>query len=110
MELALMRKFALLCSLLAAGNLAFAQHSQAVGNWQPPGVYAMPNVPLIRTPSVSLDAAPMSAVGASNATAGNVAGATNSTLSSVSLPANRPFATLTWYRPGERPSNAAGTR
>ena len=45
------------------------------------GVYAGPFVPLVVTPSISLSTVSPSPVGASNATYGNVAGATNSTLS-----------------------------
>jgi hypothetical protein len=116
MELVLMRRFALLCTLLAGAVLASAQNGgQSItpgyaGNWESPGMYAQPNVPLVSTPSVSLDATPVSAVGARNATAGNVAGATNSTLSIVSQPANGPFAALAWYGSGQRFSSAAGTR
>ena len=52
-------------------------HRQQLG----PGVYAGPFVPLVTTPSVTLATVSPSAVGASNATFGNVAGATNATLS-----------------------------
>jgi len=103
-----MRQLALLCVLLAGSILALGQNSgQATvisgyaGTWEvAPGVYALPYVPLVNTPSVSLDAAPVSPVGASNATAGNVAGATNATLSIVSQPANGPFAIPVWYGAG----------
>jgi len=44
----------------------------------PPGSYATPWTPLISTPMVSF-ASPQLQVGASNATSGNVAGASNST-------------------------------
>jgi hypothetical protein len=50
-------------------------------NWIPPGVYAEPFVPLVSTPSMSFENVSPSPVGASNATAGDVAGATNATLS-----------------------------
>ncbi|HZR56363.1 MAG TPA: hypothetical protein VFA74_05790 [Terriglobales bacterium] len=45
----------------------------------PPGAYAIPNVPLVTTPTYEF-APPALQVGASNATTGNVAGAANSTL------------------------------
>jgi hypothetical protein len=47
----------------------------------PPGVYAQPFVPRLSTPSMSFENVSPSPVGASNATAGNLAGATNATLS-----------------------------
>jgi hypothetical protein len=115
MEPVLMRRFALLCTLFVGAVLASAQndgHATSIsvhaGNWEPPGVYALPNVPLVSTPSVSLDAAPVSVVGASDATAGNVSGATNSTLSVVSQPRNGPFAPLAWYGSGQQPFSRAG--
>ena len=61
----------------------------------------MPNPPLVNTPFVSLDQVPFSPVGASNATAGNVAGATNATLSLTDQPYYGPFAVPMWYGPGE---------
>ena len=47
----------------------------------PPGAYAQPFVPRLSTPSMSFEDVSPWPVGASNATAGNVAGATNATLS-----------------------------
>jgi hypothetical protein len=103
-----MRQLALLCTLLAAPILALGQNggqatviSGYASNWVvAPGVYALPNPPLVNTPMVSLDAVPSSPVGASNATAGNVAGATNATLTIVPQPAYGPFATPAWYGSG----------
>jgi hypothetical protein len=100
-----MRQLALLCTLLAAPILALGQNggqatviSGYASNWVvAPGAYALPNPPLVNTPMVSLDAVPVSPVGASNATAGNVAGATNATLSMVSQPVSGPFAASLWY-------------
>src|SRR5207302_9323186 len=45
--------------------------------------YAAPFVPLMFTPSVSIATGPPVQIGESNATAGNVAGATNATISIV---------------------------
>jgi hypothetical protein len=109
-----MRQFALLCTLLAAPILALGQNggqatviSGYASNWVvAPGMYALPNPPLVNTPMVSLDAVPVSPVGASNATADNVAGARNATLSIVPQPAYGPFAFPAWYGSGsasERP-------
>jgi hypothetical protein len=79
-----------LSMVLLLSGLAAAQATVIGGtasNWVPAyGVYAAPFVPLVTTPSVTLATVSPSAVGASNATFGNVAGATNATLSFVSQP------------------------
>ena len=62
----------------------------------PPGLYAAPFVPLITTPSVTLGSPPLQ-VGASNATAGNVAGAANATLSIDTSGPSATFAPPMWY-------------
>lgn len=75
-------------------------------NWAPAyGVYAAPFVPLVVTPSVSLDTVSPSSVGASNATFGNVAGARNSTLEIVSPPPVGVYTVPVWY--GPKPHGAA---
>jgi hypothetical protein len=66
-------------SVLAAAQVTIVQGTAS--NWTP-GIYAGPFVPLVTTPSVTLTTVSPSPVGASDATFGNVAGATNATLSS----------------------------
>jgi hypothetical protein len=68
----------LLLSALAGAQVVVI--GGTASNWTP-GVYAAPIVPLVTTPSVSLATISPAAAGASNATFGNVAGATNATLS-----------------------------
>jgi hypothetical protein len=78
-----MRLLKLLCLVLLLSAFAAAQVTIIQGtasNWAP-GAYAGPFVPLVSTPSVTLSTVSPGAVGASNATFGNVAGATNATLS-----------------------------
>jgi hypothetical protein len=71
-------------------------------NWVPSyGVYAAPFVPLVTTPSVSLATVSPDPVGASNATWGNVAGATNATLSIVNAPPQGVYTQPVWYGPSE---------
>jgi hypothetical protein len=70
--------FALLLSVLAGAQVVVI--GGTASNWAP-GAYAAPFVPLVTTPSVSLTTISPAAAGASNATFGNVAGATNATLS-----------------------------
>lgn len=84
----------LLISAVAFGQVAV--QSGHAGNWRP-GVYAGPFSPLVVTPSVSLGQYSPSSVGATNATAGNEAGARNSTLS-IPTPLNGAVVPqATWY-------------
>src|SRR5580692_11463288 len=103
-----MRLLNTLCVLLLLSGLAAAQATVIGGtasNWVPAyGVYAAPFVPLVVTPSVTLATVSPSAVGASNATFGNVAGATNATLSYVSQPPAGPYTQAIWSPPYTQPS------
>src|SRR5277367_6328911 len=77
-----MRVISVLCLLVLLCGFAAAQATVMGGTasyWAP--AYAVPFVPLITTPSVSLSTVSPTAVGARNATFGNVAGAVNATLS-----------------------------
>ena len=100
-----MRQLSVLCLLLLLTGLAAAQATiigGTAGNWVPAyGVYAAPYVPLVTTPSVTLSTVSPDPVGASNATWGNVAGATNATLSDefVGPPPVGVFTQPTWYGP-----------
>src|SRR6266480_6350602 len=79
-----MRQLTIFCMAMMLPALVAGQATVISGyaqNWAPPGVYAEPFVPLLSTPSMSFENVSPSPVGASNATAGNVAGATNATLS-----------------------------
>jgi hypothetical protein len=100
-----MRQLSVLCLLLLLSGLAAAQATIVGGtasNWVPAyGVYAAPYVPLVTTPSVTLSTVSPSAAGASNATWGNVAGATNATLSDefIAAPPVGVFTQPNWYGP-----------
>jgi hypothetical protein len=76
----------LVCSvILLLATLAFSQQAPIL-NYGPdygPCLACGPNIPLITTPSISLQAPPVT-VGASNATEGLVAGAANATVSTIS--------------------------
>jgi hypothetical protein len=95
-----MRLLNTLCTVLLLSGLAAAQATVMGGtasNWVPAyGVYAAPFVPLVTTPSVTLATVSASAVGASNATFGNVAGATNATLSMVPQPTAGAYTQAIW--------------
>jgi len=98
-----MRLLNTLFVVLLPCGLAAAQATLIGGsasNWAPAyGVYAAPFVPLVTTPSVTLATVSPSAAGASNATFGNVAGATDATLSMVSQPPVGVYTQPVWYGP-----------
>jgi len=97
-----MRLLTALCLILLLSGFASAQViiGGSAGNWAPGyGVYAAPFVPLVTTPSVTLATVSPSAAGASNATFGNVAGATDATLSIVSQPPVGVYTQPVWYGP-----------
>lgn len=100
-----MRSICVLCGVLLLCGLAAGQATMiggTAGNWVPAyGVYAAPYVPLVTTPSVTLSTVSPMAVGASNATWGNVAGATNATLSDefIAPPPVGVYTVPNWYGP-----------
>src|SRR5579864_3753898 len=98
-----MRSLKSLCLVLFLSGLAAAQATVIGGtasNWAPAyGVYAAPFVPLVTTPSLTLATVSPSAAGASNATFGNVAGATDATLSMLSQPPVGVYTQPVWYGP-----------
>ncbi|HTZ97975.1 MAG TPA: hypothetical protein VMB18_16355 [Terriglobales bacterium] len=100
-----MRLIGVFCGLLLLCGLAAGQATVIGGtasNWVPAyGVYAAPYVPLVTTPSVTLATVSPMAVGASNATWGNVAGATNATLSDefIGAPPVGVYTEPNWYGP-----------
>ncbi len=95
-----MRSLKTVSMILLLSGLSAAQATVIGGtasNWVPAyGVYAAPFVPLVTTPSVTLATVSPAAAGASNATFGNVAGATNATLSFVSQPPAGPYSQAIW--------------
>jgi len=97
-----MRLVTILCLLVLASALAFGQVVVTGGTattGPTVGVYAAPFVPRISTPMVSLSTVSPNPVGATNATYGNVAGATNSTLSIVTPPPTGVFTQPVLYNP-----------
>ena len=98
-----MRQLTIFALVLAMCGFAAAQATViggTAGNWIPSyGVYAAPFVPRVVTPSVTLESVSPDPVGASNATFGNVAGATNATLSIVNQPPVGVYTVPVWYGP-----------
>jgi hypothetical protein len=111
-----MRQLIALWVVLLSCGLAMSQNG-----WVPPGNYARLSVPRISTPSASPESvltpslslnSPSPAAGATNATAGNVAGAVDSTFSVLSSGSGVQFNQPLWYAPGVALNplpNAAGS-
>jgi hypothetical protein len=95
-----MRSLSTFCLIVLLCGFAAAQATVVGGtasNWVPAyGVYAAPFVPLVTTPTVTFATASPSAVGASNATFGNIAGATDATLSAFSEPPAGAYSQAIW--------------
>jgi hypothetical protein len=95
--------------LLVFCGMAVGQATMIGGtasNWAPAyGVYLAPFAPLVTTPEVTLSTASPAPVGASSATFGLVAGATNATLSSefIGEPPVGVYTPLNWYGPTAQP-------
>lgn len=97
-----MRNLTLILSLTLFSLFAFAQN----GERGLPGYCAYacgPYVPLITTPSLSFATISPNPVGATNATGGLIAGATNSTLSEVNGNTNPVYTIPMWYSGGGMP-------
>jgi hypothetical protein len=103
-----MRSLGTFCLIVLLCGFAAAQATVIGGtasNWVPAyGVYAAPFVPLVTTPTVTLATVSPSAVGASNATFGNVAGATDATLSTFSQPPAGAYTQAIWSPPYTQPT------
>jgi hypothetical protein len=94
-----MRPYLVLCAVILIAGSALAQ--------QPlPHPYGLcpygcsPFVPLVSTPMISLQTVSPNPVGASNATTGLVAGATDSTLSEISGSTSSSYTVPVWYQGG----------
>lgn len=98
-----MARISLLCVLLLV--LSCMAFSQTVVRGNAPCVYGCgPFIPLVTTPSVSLQSVSPNPVGASNATAGLVAGATNATLNQVPASSEAEYTQPVWYSGATTPT------
>jgi hypothetical protein len=92
-----MRTLQLLCAILLFSAMSLGQTGRSYpGNG---GCFygCAPFVPLVSTPMVSLQTVSSSPVGATNATGGLTAGATNSTLESLPADTNTDHTQAVWY-------------
>lgn len=97
-----MRTVTVICTMLLLSALSFSQTSfRAIPGYCPYG--CGPFVPLITTPQVWLETVSPNPVGATNATGGLVAGATNGTLSQVPGNLNAVYTMPVWLAGGGTP-------
>jgi len=97
-----MRTLTVLCSILLLSTLGFGQKVvRGFSEFCPYG--CGPYVPLITTPELSFATISPNPVGATNATGGLVAGATNGTLSQVSGNLDAGYTMPVWYSGGGTP-------
>jgi hypothetical protein len=94
-----MRRFTVLGAALFLSTLAFGQIPMVHAGYNDNGPY----VPLVTTPSVSLQTVSPAPVGARNATTGLVAGARNSTLSMRDGDTSSVYTQVVWYSGGGAP-------
>src|SRR5689334_1838246 len=93
-----MRGLRLLCAILLLSGLTFAQN---MGRSYPgyAGCFygCAPFVPLVSTPMISFQTVSSNPVGATNATGGLSAGATDSTMESLPVDSSTDHTQVVWY-------------
>lgn len=93
-----MRPYLVLTAVLVTAAASFAQQPYSHQGYC--GYGCGPYIPLLITPEVSLQSVSPNPVGASNATSGLVAGATNSTLSQTQGSSSSEYPVAVWYQGG----------
>ncbi len=96
-----MRILTVFSSLLLLSALGFAQGERGVPGYCPYG--CGPYVPMITTPNLSFTTYSPNPVGATNATGGLIAGATNGTLSEINGNTSSVYTVPVWYSGGGMP-------
>jgi hypothetical protein len=96
-----MRIFRVLSFILLSCALGFAQGERGIAGYCPYG--CGPYVPMITTPSLSFTTYSPNPVGATNATGGLMAGATNATLSEINGNTDAAYTVPVWYSGGGMP-------
>jgi hypothetical protein len=93
-----MRPYLVLTAVVVMAAATFAQQPYSRPGYC--GYGCGPYVPFLTTPEVSLQSVSPNPVGASNATTGLIAGATNSTLSQVQGSSSSEYPVAVWYQGG----------
>lgn len=97
-----MRTVTVICTILLLSAMGLGQN--VVRGWAGYCPYGCgPYIPLITTPMLSLETVSPNGAGATNATGGLIAGATNSTLSEVSGNLDAVYTVPVWYSGGGTP-------
>jgi len=91
----------LLFSALSFGQNGFGQNWRGIPGYYPYG--CGPYIPMITTPSLTFETLFQNPAGATNATGGLTAGATDSTLSQVSGDTSAAYTMPVWYSGGQTP-------
>ena len=98
-----MRPYAILSAVILMATAAFSQQPLRLPfphlNYET-GYYGGPFIPLLTTPEVSLQSVSPNPVGASNATTGLIAGATNGTVSEIDGSTSSEYPVAVWYQGG----------
>lgn len=98
-----MRFVTVLCAIVLLSGLALGQAMGPRGYVGYCYYGCAPYVPLVTTPMLSLQTVSPSPIGASNATGGLTAGATNATLSQLSASPSAVYTQPVWYSGGSAP-------
>ena len=98
-----MRPYLVLCAVVLISVVAFGQQPMPPRIYGPCILGCGPFVPLVTTPMVSLVTVSPNPVGASNATTGLYAGATNATLSQIPASTSSVYTEAMWYQGGDAP-------
>jgi hypothetical protein len=93
-----MRPYLVLTAVIVMTAATFAQQPNPHPGYC--GYGCGPYIPFLTTPEVSLQSVSPNPVGASNATTGLIAGATNSTLSQVQASSSSEYPVAVWYQGG----------
>jgi hypothetical protein len=96
-----MRPYTVLSAVILMAVAAFGQRGVEGGYYG--GGYAGPFMPLATTPEFSLQSISPNPVGASNATTGLIAGATNGTLSQINGSSSSEYPVAVWTQGGGAP-------
>src|SRR6266478_1855212 len=95
-----MRPYLVLMAVVLMALAAFGQQPFPHSAYGPCLYGCGPFIPLVTTPEVSLQSVSPNPVGASNATTGLTAGATNATLSQIEASTSSEYPVAIWYQGG----------
>ncbi len=98
-----MRPYLVLCAVVLIAVAALGQQPVPPRIFNPCFYGCGPYIPLVTTPLVNLQTVSPNPVGATNATTGLIAGATDSTLSQMQGSTSSEYTAPVWYQGGDAP-------